>query len=72
MYIKEGFFLDKKNSYKNRYYFERNRKTINKSDIKKRDRNVITLILLLKRNKYKETAENLERIITKKLLFFQK
>ncbi len=38
IYIEEGFFLDKKDLYKNRYYFERNKETIKENDAKKRER----------------------------------
>ncbi len=38
IYIKEGFLLDRRDSHKNRYYFEKNKKTIKKNNIKKRQR----------------------------------
>ncbi|SRR6266699_4933346 len=40
--------------------------------MRKKDKDVTTLILLLRGNEYKETAENLEKIIIKKLLSFWK
>ncbi len=40
--------------------------------MRKREKDVTTLVLLLRKNKYKETTENLEGIIIKKLLSFRK
>ena len=48
------------------------RETIKKNDVKKKDKNVTTLVLLIIKNEYKETVENLERIIIKKLLSLRK
>ena len=36
MYIKKGFLLDKKDLYKDRYYFERDNKTMKESNTQKR------------------------------------
>ena len=38
IYIKEDFLLDRRDLYRNRYYFERNKETIKKNDIRKRQR----------------------------------
>ncbi len=36
IYIEKGFFLNRRNLYKNWYYFERKIKTMKKNDAKKR------------------------------------
>ncbi len=36
MYIEEGFLLDRRNSYGDQYYFERDRETIKENDTRKR------------------------------------
>jgi len=72
IYIEEGFLLDRRDSYKNRYHFEKDRETIKENDTKERDKDITILILLLRENKCKKTTGNLEEIITKKLLFFRK
>ncbi len=39
IYIEKGFFLDKRDSYKNRCYFEKDKETIKENNTKKRYNN---------------------------------
>ena len=38
VHIEEGFLLDRRDSYGNRCYFEKNKKTINENDMRKKQR----------------------------------
>jgi len=52
IYIEKDFLLNKRNSYKDRYHFERDNETIKKM-IYEKDKDTTTLVLLLRENECK-------------------